>query len=217
MIKKVVSLFLIFFLFTIVRAAPGNDNNNVNNDGIVHVLSKNIDVKNLQGTFYEIATNASDKIFPGLACRCTKYELSGLKRDGNLGYVLINFSCARNFIFGEKKSEMTFKLILNKPLDENTTTVEEFNASIYLVQGNQQILLNGNINIIYAELNEQNEFEHLILGGQKSIEPMIIMSKYRTVLLDTYNKLINSLYLAGYEPSLLTWPFIIQTDQTFCD
>ncbi|ETW49371.1 hypothetical protein PFMALIP_02549 [Plasmodium falciparum MaliPS096_E11] len=127
MFKKAVSLFFIFFLFTIIRASPGNDNNNVNNDGVVHVLSKNIDVKNLQGTFYEIATNASDKIFPGLACRCTKYEFSGLKRDGNLGYVLINFSCARNFIFGEKKSEMTFKLILNKPLDENTTTYKEIN------------------------------------------------------------------------------------------
>ncbi|SBT33657.1 conserved Plasmodium protein, unknown function [Plasmodium ovale wallikeri] len=207
----------IFFFFALVLLAFVRANDNTNNDGIVHIITKNIDLKQVQGTFYEIATNASDKIFPGLLCRCTKYEFSGLKRDGNLGYILINFSCDRNFLFGEQKSEMTFKLILNKPIDENTTTVEEFNASIYIVQGNQQILLNSNVNIVYAEANEQNEYEHIIIAGQKSTEPMIILSKYRTILLETYNKLLNSLYLAGYEPSLLSWPFIIQTDQTFCD
>ncbi|GAB65833.1 hypothetical protein PCYB_073350 [Plasmodium cynomolgi strain B] len=211
MIAKVFFFFM-FLLFSSVRTSD-----TPSNDGIVHIITKNIDLKQLQGTFYEIATNASDKIFPGLLCRCTKYDFSGLKRDGNLAYILVNFSCDRNYLFGEHKSEMTFKLILNKPVDENTTTVEEFNASIYLVEGNQQILLNNNVNIVFAEANEQNEYEHIIIAGQKSTEPMIVMSKYRTILLETYNKLLNSLYLAGYDPSLLSWPFIIQTDQTFCD
>ncbi|VWU50699.1 conserved protein, unknown function [Hepatocystis sp. ex Piliocolobus tephrosceles] len=196
-----------------------NNNNKIANhmDGIVHVITKNINFEQLKGTYYEIATNVSDKIFPGLLCRCTKYDFSGLNLDGKIGYILVSFSCNRNYIFNEKKSELTFKFILNKEVDENTNSVEVFNASVYLVEGHQQVLLNDNMNIIYAETNDKNEYEHVIIGGEKSTEPMIIISRNRTVLLDTYNKLINSLYVAGYDPSLLTWPFIIQTDQTFCD
>ncbi|VTZ68478.1 parasitophorous vacuolar protein 5, putative [Plasmodium chabaudi chabaudi] len=222
---KFYSVLAIVLSLSFIGASNINNNDapadptpdNPNNDGNVHILTKNIDLKQLQGTYYEIATNASDKIFPGLLCRCTKYDFSGLRRDGNSAYMLVNYACDRNFIFGEKKSELLFKLILNKPVDENTTVVDEFNSSIFAVQGNQQILLNSNLNIIYAETNDQNEYEHLIIAGTKSIEPMIILSKYRTVLLETYNKLLNALYVAGYDPSLLNWPFILQTDQTFCD
>ncbi|GAW80322.1 hypothetical protein, conserved [Plasmodium gonderi] len=210
-----IAKFFCLFIFALLSSVRSSDT--PNNDGIVHVITKDIDLNQLQGTFYEIATNASDKIFPGLLCRCTKYDFSGLKRDGDSAYILVNFSCDRNYLFGEHKSEMTFKLILNKKLEEQATVVDVFNASIYLVEGNQQILLNNNVNIVYAEANEQKEYEHIIIAGEKSTEPMIILSKYRTILLETYNKLLNSLYLAGYEPSLLTWPFIIQTDQTFCD
>ncbi|CRG96806.1 conserved Plasmodium protein, unknown function [Plasmodium gallinaceum] len=203
---------LIFYIFLLMSYVVIGKN-----DGNLRVITKNIDLKSLQGTFYEIAINTTDKIFLGLACRCTKYEFSGLKRDGNQAYILMNFTCDRNFLIKEEKSNVNFKLILNKPLDENTTTVEEFDASLFLVENNQQILLSNHISIIYAEFNDQNEIEHFILGGNKSSEPMIIMSKYRTILQETYKRLINSLYLSGYESALLNWPFIIQTDQTLCE
>ncbi|CRG99470.1 conserved Plasmodium protein, unknown function [Plasmodium relictum] len=207
MIKSVICYFFLL-IFYVVKGE---------NDGTLNIITKNIDLNSLQGTFYEIVTNATDKIFPGLACRCTKYEFSGLKREEKKAYLTLNFSCNRNFLFGEQKSNMAFKLILNKPLDDNETTVEEFIASLLLVQNNQQILLSNHMKIIYAESNDQNELEHIIIGGNKSSEPMIIISKYRTINLETYNRLINSLYLSGYQSALLNWPFIIQTDQTLCD
>lgn len=205
--------FYLFFLVSFVARSFGE--NDVQTDRI-YIITKDIDVTKLTGEYYEIASNASAKLLPGLGCRCTKYTFPEISQP-HANYFNVNFHCQRNFLFRKEDSNLIFRCVLTQPFIENTTVVKEFSVNVYLMEGTKQILVNDNLSIIYVETDESGLFKHIILGGTSPLHPLIIISKQRFISEEDYNKLLNALYTAGYDPKLLNWPFLLPCDQTFCN
>lgn len=206
-------IFYLLFLVSFMKPAFGEEN--VQTDRI-YIITKDIDVTKLAGEYYEIASNASAKILPGLGCRCTKYTFPEINLP-HISYFNVNFHCQRNFLFSEQNSNLTFRFVLTQPFNENSTVVKEFTVHVYLMEGTKQIFVNDNLSIIYAETDESDKFKHIIFGGTSPLQPMIIISKQRFISKEDFNKLLNALYTAGYDPKLLNWPFLLSCDQTFCN
>lgn len=206
--------FLLLFMCISIFLAIAEEN--TKEEKGIHIISKNIDVTYLQGTFYELASNTISKIGPGFACKCTQYEFSEIKKEGGKTYIDLTFSCDRNLIFKTENSKLFFQFQLNIPMKENTTVVEEFSAQLYLVKNDKTYLINKNLSILYAE-GAGSTYKYLVIGGSTVFDPLLIISRQRTITKTEYKRLLDLLVHAGYDPNFTSWPFLIQTDQNFCD